>query len=140
MAQSGSDDYSRLSVIVQLLSQVDHVMRISKNSFVPAPKVDTCFMSIEPKVPRPQIDMQEFDSLLKVCFGRKNKTLSSNLKTSFLQNKIKRIPEYSQINPDHIIDQILENLEMQETRTSKMDIEDFLLLLLRFKKANIHFN
>lgn len=140
MARPGSDDYSRLSVVVQLLSHVDHVMRISKNSFVPAPKVDTCFMRIEPRVPRPQIDVQEFDSLLKLCFGRKNKTLSGNMKTSVLQNKIKRIPEYSEMNPDHIIDQVLENLGMQEIRTSKMDVEDFLSLLLEFKKANIHFN
>lgn len=140
MARPGSDDYSRLSVIVQLLSRVDHVMKVSKNSFLPPPKVDTCFMRIEPRIPRPQIDVREFDSLLKVCFGRKNKTLSGNMKTSTLRNKIKSIPEYSEENPDHVIDQILESLGMQDSRTSKMDIEDFLSLMLELKRANIHFN
>jgi 18S rRNA (adenine1779-N6/adenine1780-N6)-dimethyltransferase len=51
-ARPGSPDYSRLSVIVQLPAHVEHVAKVSKNSFVPAPSVDSCFMKIEPPVPR----------------------------------------------------------------------------------------
>lgn len=139
-ARPGSADYSRLSVIVQLIAQVEHVMKVSKNSFFPAPRVDSCFMKIEPKVPRPPINVVEFDNMLKICFGRKNKTLSANLKSSHLQKKIESMPEYKGVNPAGIIDTILESIGMTEARTAKMDVEDFLTLLLEFKKTNINFD
>lgn len=140
IARPGSDEYSRLSVMTQLLSNVEHVMRVSKNSFIPPPKVDTCFMKIEPKVPRPPINVREFDNLLKICFARKNKTLAGNLKTQSVYNIIKKIPEYSGVDPDAIIDKTVENIELTDVRTAKMDVDDFLLLLLEFKKSNIHFD
>jgi 18S rRNA (adenine1779-N6/adenine1780-N6)-dimethyltransferase len=140
IARPGSEDYSRLSVMCQLIGQVEKVMKVSRNSFIPPPKVDTCFMKIEPKIPRPPINIKEFDSLLKICFGRKNKTLAGNLKSSNLQNKIKNIELYKNVNPDGIIDQIVEKLKFEEIRTSKMDVEDFLLLMLEFKKIGIHFD
>lgn len=140
IARPGSKDYSRLSVIIQLIANVEHVMKVSKNSFVPPPKVDTCFMKIEPKVPRPPININEFDMLLKICFGRKNKTLLGNLKTPLIQAKIKNIKEFSNLNPDNVIDQIVDNVGLIDSRSSKMDIDDFLKLLLEFKQAGIHFD
>ena len=140
IARPGSDEYSRLSVADQLIATVEHVMRVSKNSFTPPPKVDSCFMKIEPKVPRPPIDIKEFDNLLKICFSRKNKTLAGNLKSSPVENKIKKNPEFSAIDPNNVIDQIIENANLTDFRTAKMDIEDFLRLLLEFKKVNLHFN
>lgn len=139
IARPGSDEYSRLSVAVQLIASVEHVVRVSKNSFVPPPKVDTCFMKIEPKVPRPPIDIKEFDNLLKICFSRKNKTLAGNLKSSTVEQKIKKNPELYNLDVNVVIDQIVDNAKLTDFRTSKMDIEDFLRLLLEFKKANIHF-
>lgn len=139
IAKPGSDEYSRLSVMCQLMGHVEKVLKVSRNSFVPAPKVDTCFMKIEPRIPRPCIDVKEFDLLLKICFSRKNRTLGANLKTSIIQNKIKAISDYADINPDLVIDQILETLKFEIARSSKMEIEDFLILLLEFKKAGIHF-
>lgn len=140
VAKPGSSDYSRLSVIVQLVAQVDHVMKVSKNSFYPAPKVDSCFMKIEPKVPRPPINITEFDNMLKICFGRKNKTLSGNLKSSYLIKKIEGMIDFAGTDPSVVIDQILENINMVDVRSAKMDIEDFLTLLLEFKKLNINFD
>lgn len=140
VAKPGSSDYSRLSVIVQLLAQVDHIMKVSKNSFYPAPKVDCCFMKIEPRTPRPPINVTEFDNMLKICFGRKNKTLSGNLKSSYLMNKIESMDQYASVHPGDVIDKILESINMVDVRTAKMDIEDFLTLLLEFKKGNISFD
>lgn len=140
IAKPGSSEYGRLSVIVQLLSQVEHIVRVSKTSFIPAPKVDTCFIKIEPKVPRPSINLTEFDNLLKICFGRKNKTLSANLKTITTQQFIQRTEEYKNSDFSSIIDHILENANLKDARPAKMDIDDFLILLLEFKKINIHFD
>lgn len=140
VARPGSEEYSRLSVVVQLLAHVEHVMRVSRNSFVPAPKVDTCFVRIEPRNPRPPIDINEFDTLLKICFGRKNKTLLGNLKTPPVQARVKKVPGYKELNPDSVIEEIVANTGLTDARTSKMEIEDFLSLLLEFKKAGIHFD
>ncbi|KAI4292896.1 18S rRNA (adenine1779-N6/adenine1780-N6)-dimethyltransferase [Pancytospora philotis] len=139
-AQPGSPDYSRLSVIVQLIAHVEHVMKVSRNSFAPPPKVDSCFMKLEPRLPRPPIDVAEFDNLLKICFGRKNKTLAANLKSSYLLDRIEAMPDFKGLAPAAIIDTVLSNVGLSEARTAKMAIEDFLMLLLEFKKANINFS
>lgn len=139
VARPGTHDYSRLSVIVQLLSNVEHIMRVSKNSFNPPPKVDACFVKLEPKIPRPPIDITEFDNLLKICFVRKNKTPSSNLKSSYLISKIEKLYQQDK-KPEILIDEILEKTGMQDMRTAKMTIEDFLRLLLEFKRVCIHLN
>ena len=69
--------YCRLSVNVQLLSRVDHLLKVSKNSFKPPPKVESSVVRIEPKYPPPPINFTEWDGLVRLCFMRKNKTLSA---------------------------------------------------------------
>jgi 18S rRNA (adenine1779-N6/adenine1780-N6)-dimethyltransferase len=77
VAKPGSDMYCRLSVNVQLLARVDHLIKVSKNSFKPPPKVESSVVRIEPKYPPPPINFIEWDGLVRLCFLRKNKTLSS---------------------------------------------------------------
>lgn len=69
--------YCRLSVNVQLLAKVDHLIKVSKNSFKPPPKVESSVVRIEPKYPPPPIDFTEWDGLVRLCFMRKNKTLGA---------------------------------------------------------------
>lgn len=139
-AAPGSADYSRISVIVQLLSNVQHIMKVSRNSFHPSPKVDSCFVKIEPKTPRPPINIKEFDNFLKVCFVRKNKTICSNLKSSYIGDWMKKMDKYEEgFNPLDVIENIVERIGMIETRTVKMDVEDLLELMLEFKKEGISF-
>lgn len=68
--------YCRLSVNVQLLARVDHLIKVSKNSFKPPPKVESSVIRLEPKYPPPPINFTEWDGLVRLCFLRKNKTLS----------------------------------------------------------------
>ena len=77
VAKPGSDMYCRLSVNVQLLARVDHLMKVSKNSFKPPPKVESSVVRIEPKYPPPPINFTEWDGLIRLCFMRKNKTMSA---------------------------------------------------------------
>jgi 18S rRNA (adenine1779-N6/adenine1780-N6)-dimethyltransferase len=77
VAKPGSDMYCRLSVNVQLLARVDHLLKVSKNSFKPPPKVESSVVRIEPKYPPPPINFTEWDGLVRLCFLRKNKTLSA---------------------------------------------------------------
>jgi 18S rRNA (adenine1779-N6/adenine1780-N6)-dimethyltransferase len=65
---------------VQLLSRVDHLIKVGRNNFKPPPKVESSIVRIEPKNPRPNIDYLEWDGLLRICFIRKNKTLQASFK------------------------------------------------------------
>ena len=77
VAKPGSDLYCRLSVNVQLLARVDHLIKVGRNSFKPPPKVESSVVRIEPKYPPPAINFTEWDGLVRLCFMRKNKTLSA---------------------------------------------------------------
>lgn len=135
IARPGSPNYCRLSVSVQLLAQVDYIMKISKNSFVPPPKVESCFIRIEPKLPRPPINFEEFDALLKICFLRKNKTILSNFKNSTFIKKLKKDGKISE--PEIFLKNLIEKLDFVNSRANKMDIDDFLELLLELKRNEI---
>ena len=80
IAKPGTEFYCRLSVNVQLLSKVEHIMKVSKKNFVPPPKVESSLVRIEPVHPLPQINFVEWDGLLRICFSRKNKTLGALFK------------------------------------------------------------
>ncbi|KAF9764992.1 putative dimethyladenosine transferase [Nosema granulosis] len=135
IARPGSPNYCRLSVSVQLLAQVDYIMKVSKNSFVPPPKVESCIIRIEPKLPRPPINLEEFDALLKVCFLRKNKTILSNFRSSTFIKKLKKDKQIAE--PEAFIKEIITKLGFENSRANKMDIDDFLELLLEFKRFDI---
>ena len=80
IAKPNTEFYCRLSVNVQLLSKVEHIMKVSKKNFVPPPKVESSVVRIEPKHPLPNINFLEWDGLLRICFSRKNKTLGAIFK------------------------------------------------------------
>jgi 18S rRNA (adenine1779-N6/adenine1780-N6)-dimethyltransferase len=77
IAKPGDSLYCRLSVNVQLLANVTHLMKVGKNNFRPPPKVESSVIRITPHNPPPPINFVEWDGLLRLCFTRKNKTLSA---------------------------------------------------------------
>lgn len=74
-AKPGDDFYCRLSVNVQLLAKVSHLMKVAKNNFRPPPKVESSVVRIEPRNPPPAIPLAEWDGMLRICFQRKHKML-----------------------------------------------------------------
>lgn len=96
VAKPGSEFYCRLSVNVQLLARVDHLMKVSKNNFSPPPKVESSVVRIEPKHPLPNINFTEWDGLLRICFSRKNKTLGAIFKQKAILEMI--FKNYKQLN------------------------------------------
>ena len=75
LAQPATPLFCRLSLNTQLLSRVSHLLKVSKNSFRPPPKVESSVVRIEPIYPPPPINFMEWDGLVRLCFSRKNKTL-----------------------------------------------------------------
>lgn len=77
VAQPGDKLYCRLSVNTQLYARVSHLLKVGKNNFRPPPKVDSSVVRIEPRKPCPQVNSKEWDGFIRICFIRKNKTLSA---------------------------------------------------------------
>lgn len=78
VAKPGDKLYCRLSVNVQLLARVNHLMKVARNNFRPPPKVESSVVRIEPKNPPPPISFAEWDGMLRICFHRKHRMLRAN--------------------------------------------------------------
>jgi hypothetical protein len=50
---------------------------VGKNNFKPPPKVESSVVRITPRGTPPPINFVEWDGLVRLCFGRKNKTLGA---------------------------------------------------------------
>lgn len=77
-AKEGTEDYSSLSVFSQFMSRVKIESDVSKNVFLPIPKVSSSVISIIPK----EVDVNIvsiFKTLSKTIFHNRRKTLRNNL-------------------------------------------------------------
>lgn len=149
VARPGDDLYCRLSVNAQLLSKITHVMKVSKNSFRPPPQVESSVVRVEPIQPPPPIDFEEWDGLVRILFLRKNKTVGANFKTTSVLDMLERnyrtycslraITIMEPLDVKGMVAQILETTEIALKRASKMDLDDYLRLLVAFNEAGFHF-
>eukprot|EP01062_Namystynia_karyoxenos_P073895 TRINITY_DN70711_c0_g1_i1.p1 TRINITY_DN70711_c0_g1~~TRINITY_DN70711_c0_g1_i1.p1 ORF type:complete len:360 (+),score=147.26 TRINITY_DN70711_c0_g1_i1:100-1080(+) len=149
VAKPATPMYCRLSTNTQLLARVDHLMKISRNSFKPPPKVESSVVRIEPKRPAPEVSFQEWDGLVKLCFNRPNKTLGGNFHTKAVLRQLtenhRRYAEMAKTEPappEEIKKRIEESLAesgLQGKRTKQMEEFDFLTLLEAFHSRDIYF-
>lgn len=157
-AQPGSEAYCRLSVNAQLLARCSHLMKISKNSFNPPPKVESSVIRLDPKHPPPDVDFEEWDGMVKMIFNRKNKKVTSIFRTkAALQALHERYISYqkmergqaagaaSSADESVTIEQFKTLLEtviadpMFEKRGRSLDEESMMGMLAHFLKNGIHF-
>lgn len=134
IAQPGDKLYCRLSVNTQLYARVSHLLKVGKNNFRPPPKVDSSVVRIEPRKPRPQVNSKDWDGFIRVCFIRKNKTLSSifRLKNvlSMLEKNYKTLQALQSSqnglsgNSDMGIDMSDQAMEVECGSDDEMEVED----------------
>ncbi|VDL59993.1 unnamed protein product [Hymenolepis diminuta] len=165
LAQPGSKIYCRLSANAQFHFKIYQLIKVSRNSFKPPPRVDSTVIRIEPRHPKPPVSFAEWDSLLRLVFQRKNKTIGSNLKSdavaaflrkNYLALLAKQNADSNQPlspNPPEIakkgekgieamavkIRKILRTSGFESSRARTMDEDDLLRLLLAFRKEGIPF-
>ena len=81
-AQPSTKAWGRLSVMVQLLAEVEGLFDVSPSSFSPPPKVDSAVVRMQP---RAQINLparlSTLDRVLRQAFSARRKRLSNALKT-----------------------------------------------------------
>jgi 18S rRNA (adenine1779-N6/adenine1780-N6)-dimethyltransferase len=147
-AKPGDELYCRLSVNCQLLARVDHLMKVSRNSFRPPPKVDSSVVRIEPRTPKPDVNFVEWDGLVRLCFGRKNKTLNAIFNTKLvlkmmddnLKTHCALVGAPLPATPiKEIVAGVLHSVGFEEARSAKLDLDDFMKLLTAFNKVGLHF-
>jgi len=149
VAKPGDKLYCRLSVNTQLLARVDILMKVGKNNFRPPPKVESSVIRLEPINPAPNVNFKEWDGLLRICFLRKNKTLSAQFKLNYVLEMLKHNYEvHCSVNNIELpqdfdvkskIEQILKDSQFDDKRARTMDIDDFLSLLHAFNSNGFHF-
>ncbi|XP_035698957.1 probable dimethyladenosine transferase [Branchiostoma floridae] len=150
VAPPGDKLYCRLSLNVQLLARVDHLMKIGRNNFRPPPKVESSVVRLEPKNPPPPINFQEWDGMVRIAFLRKNKTLGAAFKNSKVLSLLEKnyrihcsfnnIPISEDFDMKQKVTDILETNSLDKKRARSMDIDDFLGVLHAFNSSGIHFN
>lgn len=149
VAKPGDKLYCRLSINTQLLARVDHLMKVGKNNFRPPPKVESSVVRIEPRNPPPPINFKEWDGLTRICFVRKNKTLSAAFNQTGCQLLMEKnykvhcslqgLPLPPDFNIKSLVDEVLTSSGFKERRARTMDIDDFMQLLHAFNAGGIHF-
>ena len=145
----------------QLLAKVTQLVKVGRNNFRPPPKVDSRVVRIEVRNPPPPVNFVEWDGLVKLCFHRKNKTLRSifthkkviaDLETSWKTFAALRQadamtdaaapaaepPACPAIKP--LVESIFEDPRFVGKRAAKMDLDDFLALLVAFNEKGLHFS
>ncbi|CCE73280.1 Piso0_000311 [Millerozyma farinosa CBS 7064] len=160
VARPGDSLYCRLSANVQMWANVTHIMKVGRNSFRPPPQVDSSVVRIEIKSPRPDIDFNEWDGLLRICFVRKNKTIAAGFKSNnvidILEKNYKAylsatnqsmsdgdmemddVPSMTELVKKKI-ESVLTETGYSDKRASKLDQTDFLKLLYAFHQVGLHF-
>ena len=110
-AKPATKEYNSLSVFLQYYFDISTVCLVSKNSFVPRPKVDSIVVKLERRKDKLNVNNEDvFFKLVRDAFKQKRKNLRNNLKEYDL-NKIETI---------------LKELEKDLTfRAEQLTIDDF---------------
>ena len=149
VAKPGESLYGRLSVNAQFYANIRHIIKVSRNSFRPPPKVDSSVVRMEPIYPQPEIPFEEWDGLVRIIFSRKHKTIAASFKPKSIVEMIEQnFKVYCSKNDIMAVDMIMKERIQEiitlsgysDKRAATMDIDDILELLKCFHDANIHFS
>ncbi|WP_456481954.1 16S rRNA (adenine(1518)-N(6)/adenine(1519)-N(6))-dimethyltransferase RsmA [Methanopyrus sp.] len=81
VAEPGSKKYGRLTVMVNLLADVELLRGVPRRAFVPPPRVGSSVVRITPKPEeeRPDVDPDVLESVCRALFQHRNKTVKNAL-------------------------------------------------------------
>lgn len=79
-AKPGSKEYGQITVLLNYFFDIEKVCNVSKNSFVPKPKVDSAVIRMKRKSSSDYVkNFDIFNKLIKDSFKFKRKTIKNNL-------------------------------------------------------------
>lgn len=154
VARPGTTLWCRLSANVQLYAKVDHIMKVSRNSFRPPPQVESSVVRIVPLNPPPNIDFEEFDGLNRIVFSRRNRMIRACFEAKGVQDMLERNwktvrSQQNIVDKDDgrgekkfadVLAKVLnEDTDYADKRAAQMDVDDLLRLLAAFHRRHVHF-
>ncbi len=82
LACAGTKNYGAFTCFIEYFTETKKFFYIKKNSFYPAPKVDSCFLqlSIRKNPPVSVKDEKLFFKIIRAAFNQRRKTLKNSLK------------------------------------------------------------
>ncbi|CAE8589302.1 unnamed protein product, partial [Polarella glacialis] len=148
LADPGEKGFSRLALNVRLFARAVRLFDVKPGSFIPAPQVHSTVIKLEPRLPAPEVDFNEWDALIRVVFSRRRKTLRAQFRKistlSMLEQNYKVWCTLSGQKPStkpfpELVNSILEEEGFVRERAFAMDLEDLHSLLKAFNRRGIHF-
>jgi len=150
IAKVGESQYGRLAVNTRLFVKVSCVCKVSRGSFNPPPEVDSMVVRIVPREPPIEVNFREWDGLMRICFGRKRKTLRSSFTMThtlkMLEENYQTWCALSGTTPakkegiKELTLEVLHSLGLAEQRAIKVDLDTYFKLLLEFNRRGVHFS
>ncbi len=81
VAKPRSKDYGRLSVIIQWLCEAEPLFNVSRDAFVPAPKVTSTVVRLRPRArPLARAAREDLETVTAAAFGQRRKMLRASLR------------------------------------------------------------
>lgn len=103
-AETDTEHFGRLSVMVQYHWQVDLLFNVPATAFHPPPQVESSIVRLTPHRELPHLakDYSVFESIVKHAFGQRRKTLRNSLKTIVSDEIWERIPIRSNLRAENL--------------------------------------
>ena len=79
VADAGSSEYGRLSVMLQWRYDMENVLFVPPESFDPPPKVDSAVVRMVPKVEPAALNPQVLEDMVRVAFSQRRKIVRNTL-------------------------------------------------------------
>lgn len=125
MAEPGSAEYGRLTVMAQRSLHVEKVRDIPRTVFRPRPKVDSVLLKLTPKKAR-TLDEKLFQELVRGIFTQRRRLLRGAL-THFLALKLGRNRGKSIVEKMSISDMRVYQLNVEELEDLCLQLSTFLM-------------
>lgn len=115
VAEPGTQEYSRLSVMVSTLAEVEMLFDISRLDFYPPPDVDASVVKITPSEPDFDLRYEDiFSKVVKGLFNHRRKKIKNSLDIAFdIEEEVpygdKRVGNLSPRDMNELVSHLVEN-------------------------------
>lgn len=91
--------YGSLTIFLKFYADVKYAFKVSRNSFFPAPSVDSAIVTFQLKEPEKGIDQEKFFQMTRKAFETRRKTLKNSLKKLYTLENIDKALVDLKISP-----------------------------------------
>ncbi len=92
-AKPNNKNYGRLTILIQYFYEAEILFHISSKSFLPAPKIESSFIKLTPKIERKLKfkNLVNFEKVIKKAFQYKRKTIKNNFKNILTESNFESL-------------------------------------------------